>query len=298
LPDGSRTVELSARRWIHVAAPDGDDRRRLEELGLPGGFVDHALDPDELARIVRGGDDGQLLVTIRLPPGEGGSRSATTLGVAVLPDRVITVSRDPAPALVVEVAGRDVIRDARPLRQVVELLLAIAQAYVGRVAAIDDRVEQLERDLARSLQNREVLALLDEQKALVHLERALASNRIMLDRLLGEPRCAPEGDEVTLLQDAVVEFEQAMEMTRISTEILASMMDAFASIINNNLNQVFRVLAALTVIVAVPGVLAALWGMNVPVPGAGRTWAFAVLVVSVLAAAGGIALLFRSRRWL
>jgi magnesium transporter len=200
--------------------------------------------------------------------------------------------------VVTEVAGRDAIRDARPLRQLVELLLAIAQAFVTRVDAIDGRVEQLERDLAASLQNREVLALLDEQKALVHLERALASNQIMLQRLLEEPRCAPEGAEVTLLKDAVVEFEQAMQMTRISTEILSSMMDAFASIINNNLNQVFRILGALTVIVSVPGVIAALWGMNVPVPGTGSAWAFAALVVAVIALAGGVALLFRSRRWL
>jgi magnesium transporter len=290
-------TELPARGWIHVAAPDAADRRRLGELGVSEDFVKHALDKHELARIEHDGGSEGTLIIIRLPPRETGRRANATLGVVLFDDRLVTIAGEPVP-LIDEVAGREVLREARPLRQLVELLFAIAQTFVVRVDKIDERVEKLEQAIAKSQQNREVLALLEEQKGLVHLDLALASNKIMLERLLEEPRCKAKGDEKEILDDALVEFRQAAEMTRISTEILSGMMDAFASIINNNLNQVFKVLAALTIVLAVPNLMVGMWGMNVPVPGEQATWAFAALVCGAIALALGVALLFRSKRWL
>jgi magnesium transporter len=142
------------------------------------------------------------------------------------------------------------------------------------------------------------MQLLRYEKSLVYFTTALKSNELVLERLgkghiLGWP---PE--EADLLEDVSVEIRQAIEMVDISQNILSQMMDAFASIVSNNLNEVMKILTAATIIVAFPTLIASLYGMNVALPGARHPLAFAAVLAGSFLVAALLALILRRKKWL
>lgn len=288
--------ELPRKGWIHAIAPDADERAGLTEVGVPAQLLDHALDPRELARVDHD-DDGGTLIVLRVPHVESEGQRSTTLGVVVVGDLLVTVATAQL-EVIGALASREEVVGARPMRVFVELLVVTAAVFEKRVNDIDADVDRLEDCLQSAQRNEEITALLRQQKALVHFERALLSNQIMLERLGDDQRCGFRDDERAMLDNAVVEFRQAIQTTKISAEILSNMMDAFTSMISNNLNRVMKMLASLTVILAIPTMIAGLWGMNVALPMGARTWAFAALLGGTTALCLGVALLFVRNKWL
>ena len=118
--------------------------------------------------------------------------------------------------------------------------------------------------------------MLSLEKALVYFSTSLRSNTAVLDKV---PRLLKffEEDE-DLWEDVLIENRQAIEMSNIYREILSGTMDAYASIISNNLNVVMKVLASITLIISVPSMVAAFWGMNTGVPFEGKAWGFWVVI--------------------
>lgn len=286
---------VPARGWVHVTAPDDAERAALAAAGLDGDLLRHALDVHEVARVEHD-DDGRTLIILRVPGArEAGSRS-TTLGVVLRGELCATMTATPLPVVAAAAARLPVTE--RPAQVLAHIVLTVAETLLARVDEIDAAVDELERALQTSQRNQEVLALLDRQKELVYLERALVADQLVIERLLTDPRGTFDGADKDVLAGALVELRQAIQMTAISAEILASMMDAFASIISINLNRVMKVLAGLALIAAIPAVVATLWGMNVPVPGAGHPWAFVILAAIALILAVAVGLVFVRRRWL
>ena len=281
-------------RWVHAVAPDAAEQADLQARGVPPDFVRHALDVDEVARIEHA-PSGATLIVLRVPDGAAGGRS-TSLSVIVRPELVVTVASHRLELL--ESFSARLAEDLPAAGLLPELVHAVSAAFLVRLDRIDQAVERLEESLRTSLRNQEVLGLLDCQKTLVHLERALAANQILLERLRDDTTLALDAPARRRLDEALIELRQAIQMTTISAEILATMMDAFASIISNNLNHVMKTMAALTIIVSIPTMVAGLWGMNVPIPGGHVPWAFAALVSGLMACSVVIAILFRRRRWL
>ena len=93
-------------------------------------------------------------------------------------------------------------------------------------------------------------------------------------------------EDEELLEDAIIENKQAIEMSKIYSDILNGTMDAYASIISNNLNGVMKMLTSITIILAMPTLIASLWGMNVPVPFQDNPWGFAILSVASIVVTG------------
>ena len=124
----------------------------------------------------------------------------------------------------------------------------------------------LEDQLQRSQRNRELLELLKYQKSLVYFTTALKSNELMMERLQRWQFFRMYEEDEDLLEDVITENQQAIEMTNISTNILSSTMDTFASIISNNLNVVMKFLASATIVVSMPTIVYSFFGMNVDLP--------------------------------
>jgi len=131
---------------------------------------------------------------------------------------------------------------------------------------INKIVEGLEDQLQASTRNREVLELLKYQKSLTYFTTALKSNELMMERLQRSQILKAYPEDEDLLEDVITENQQAIEMTNIASNILSGMMDAFASIISNNLNAVMKFLAAITVVLSLPTMIASFYGMNVDLP--------------------------------
>lgn len=288
--------ELPRKGWIHAISPGPEERLALVDRGVPPEFIAHALDPHELGRVDRIGR-GETLVVIRVPQVQSEGHRSTTLAVVIVGDLMVTIASGPL-QVIGELAGRAGLGEVRPFRVLVELLLITAAVFVKRVNDIDEDVDRLEDKLQTAQRNEDINELLQQQKALVHLERALASNQIMLERLQKDDLTGMNDEERELLEDAIIEFHQAIQTTKISADILSSMMDAFTSMISNNLNQVMKVLASLTVMIAIPTMVAGLWGMNVHLPGEDHAWAFWVLLGATASASLALALVFARKKWI
>lgn len=290
---------LSATPWIHASDPTGDELDALVALGADREDLAHSLDPDEVARLASHG--GTTLIILRLPwkpnnPDDLPFRSMTA-GVLVLRDgRLLTVCRHESD--VFERAARREPELSRPWPLVLCLVEEIAAGYLRHLRTIDAEVERLEDELQASLRNREVLGLLRYQKSLVHFTTALSSIEIVLDRVGRHAAPALGESDASQLEDARIEVRQAREMCGVAENILSQMMDAFASIISNNLNVVMKVLTAATVILSIPMLIASVYGMNVTLPGQHHPMSFGAIVLLSFGLSLALAVLLRRLRWL
>jgi magnesium transporter len=187
---------------------------------------------------------------------------------------------------------------AKRNRFILHLLHLTASKYLSYLREINKALDTLEDQLKASTRNKELHGILRYQKSLVYFTEALRSNELMMERLQRGQFFTTYPDDEDLLEDALTENQQAIAMTSIATEILSSTMDAFASIISNNVNIVMKFLAAATIILMVPNILSGFWGMNVDVPFTNWPWAFpAIMAVSILLAVL-VARIFIRRDWM
>lgn len=292
----------SACQWVDVIARTRQEIERVcDDTGAPRELALHALDIDELARVDHH-PEGAILVVMRVPCADEGVAVETplrtvALSVILMNDSVLTIAsaKLDVVACAVRVRPRMVRSSAGIL---IALVLATADRYLDHLRGIDAAVNDLETTLQQSLRNEELRLLLGHQKSLVHFRIGIRSNLIMLERLAKDARVFSTSDERELLDDAMVEMRQAAEMTTVSSDILGEMMDAFASIISNNLNGMMKVMTALMIVIAVPSMVAAFYGMNVSLPGQHYAGAFNVVVLCALGAACALMVFFRRGRWL
>jgi magnesium transporter len=300
---GLATVDdVVPNSWIHVVNPQNGEIARLrDEFGVPESFVAAALDPDEKARIDHEED---ILLIILLVPYVYADTSdvpydTVPLGIILTHDYLITVCRRELSF----VGGFGVktpksVSTAKRQRLILQLFYAAAQTYLTYLRQIDAAVDNVQHKLQRSLKNNELLELLRYQKSLTYFRTGLESNGIMMRRLQKTLTFEIYPEDAELLEDVLVENAQATEMTKISADILSQMMDAFASIISNNLNDVMKILAVATIILSIPTVLGSLYGMNVLLPGQDSPVTFAAIVLTSLGISAAVLFYSWKRDWL
>lgn len=284
-------------RWLHFNQPTAAEITYLEEsLGVPADYVRHSLDIGERARIKR--DHGVMLIVLRVPYFQGNIATVPfvtiPLGIVLTGELVITICQ----------AETDVIREmfhdsARPREHfLLQLLMMATTTYLRYLEQINRLIDEVEERLKVSTRNKEVLELLKYQKCLVYFTTALKANELMMERLQKSDWLVLDEVDKTLLEDVFIEQHQAVEVATISENILSQMMDAFASIIANNLNVVMEFLAAVTIILALPTLVASFYGMNVALPFQHSPLAFLFTVALSLLVCLGVAMAFIRRRWL
>ncbi len=289
--------------WIHVVAPTPEESARLhDEFGIPQSFITASLDADELARTDQ--EDGSTLNIVLVPHVYSEDPTdvpfnTTPLGIIVTGAYLFTVSRVRT-NLVSDFSRRYArsISTEKRNRLILQLFLAIAQQYLIFLRQIESQTDAIQRRVQVSLKNKELLELLRFQKSYIYFRQSLESNGLMMRRLQRSPLLEISSTDQELLEDAITENTQAAEVTKISSDILNQMMDAYASIISNNLNDVMKILAIATIILSVPTVLASLYGMNVPLPGQGSPYAFVTILVLTLALIALTSVFFWRRHWL
>ncbi len=293
--------EVVSGCWINAVNPTAQEIEYLQKLGRNDDFVLYPLDLDERARVEKENDE--ILIIVRIPHYNGESADipyiTIPLGIIMRPNMVVTVCRLDN-NLVSEVAGGRIrgFSTAKQNRFVLHFLLSTAAKYLSYLKEINRHVDTLEDCLQRSIENRELMTLLKYQKSLVYFTTGLKSNELMMERLQRSQLFKAYPDDQDLLDDVLTENQQAIEMVNIDGSILSQMMDAFASIISNNLNVVMKFLASITIVLSFPSMVASFYGMNILLPFAGNAWAiWIVLIISVLLSLGAV-LLLRRRNWL
>lgn len=287
--------------WVNVVDPTTDEIEKLINLGIPQDFITYPLDIDERSRTERE-DDGTLLVLIRIPfyQGEKSDVPYTTipLGVIIKETFIITVCRWQNPILQEFSSGRlRGLSTGKRHRFLLRLLLGTATRFLSNLREINRTVDLLEDQLQLSMRNKEVLELLKFQKSLVYFATGLKSNELMLERLQRTQMFHTYPDDEDLLEDVITENQQAIEMTNISNNILSSMMDAFASIISNNLNVVMKFLASVTIVLSIPTIVTSYFGMNVGLPFSDKPFAYLLIIGICMGISGLVVYIFMRRDW-
>ena len=286
--------------WINVINPSSEEITWLVSQKIPQDYLTYSLDIDERPRTER--ENGDLLIILRIPyyQGQAADIPYTTVPMGIiLTDRfILTICRWENDILKELTTGRlRSLSTSKRNRFILRLLLNTADKYLVHLREINKMVDALEDQLQKSTRNKEVLELVKYQKSLTYFTTALKANELMLERLNRSQmfKTYPEDDD--LLEDVIIENQQAIEMTNVSTNILSGMMDAFASIISNNLNGVMKFLAAITIVLSVPTMIASFFGMNVAVPLESHPAAFVAIIVFTVFVSLVIAYVFAKRDW-
>ena len=255
--------------WINVVDPDAKDIEYLVSLGIPKDFITYPLDIDERSRTEK--DDGYTLVLLRIPHFRNWEEDipyiAIPLGIIFNDENIITICRyknDLIDSILTK--NGKYFSTVKRNRFILQIMLANATHYLTYLRSLQRKIDKVEDELQRSIRNKEVLELLKYQKCLEYFSTALRSNEIMFERLQRNKFFTIFPDDSDLLEDVIIENQQAIEMTGIAGNLLGSMLDAYASIIQNNQNIIFKIMTAWTIILSLPTIVSSFFGMNVHLP--------------------------------
>ena len=272
--------------WVSLVAPtEGELQLISGQCALDMDVLRAALDTDERSRIDT--DEGYTMVLVNIPTVEEQSDrelySTIPFSILLVRDTIITVCSEDSPVIRAFEQGK--VREFNTKmksRFILQFLYKIAALYLQYLRNVDKKSEEVEAKLHKSTQNRELIELLKLEKSLVYFTTALRSNETVLEKLLRAELIKKYPEDAELLEDVIVENKQAIEMANIYSGILSGMMDAFASVISNNLNIVMKVLAIITIVMAIPTMIFSAYGMNVNMSGMPFTqsvWAFPIIIV-------------------
>lgn len=257
--------------WIKMINPSEAEIRQISgELGIEPDMLRDPLDDEEKPRIEK--EENSLLIIVDIPI-QGQDDEITTfdtlpLGMLVVEDSYfVTVCLKENPILD-EFANQRIkgFFTFKKTRFILQLLYRIATYYLRYLKQINRLNDHIERQIRRSMKNQELFALLNLEKSLVYFTTSLRSNEIVMEKLLRAKilKLYPEDEEI--MEEAIIENKQAIEMAHIYSNILSGMMDAFASVISNNLNMVMKFLTSITIVLSIPTMVASFFGMNVILP--------------------------------
>lgn len=276
--------------WINMIDPTEEEIKKVcQQTQIKEDFIRYSLDYEEKARIDEEDEDGTTLFIVDVPiiekEKEAEVYTTMPLGMIVVRDEyfiTVALKRN----LIIDsfekkrVKGFSTYKKSRFLLQI---MLTNASHYLTYLKQINKETEIAESILKTSMKNRELLKLLSLEKSLVYFTTSLKSNEVVMEKTLRGKILKLYDEDEDILEDAIIENKQAIEMSQIYSNILNGTMDAYASIISNNLNGVMKFLTSITIILAIPTLIASLWGMNVPVPLQNHPYGFIILVtISVI----------------
>ena len=255
--------------WVDVRWASPEDLAVLEKTyGILTEHLQDIVDTDEQSRLEK--EDDYTLLIVRLPVHDTRYEPAfftAPVGIVLFPDKVVTVCW--ADSEVLSDLSGNRVRGFSPENQnsfVLRLLGRASMVFLRHLKVLNRRTTAIERELQRSVRNTELIQLLTIEKSLVYFTTSLKSNELVLEKLLKSRLLRFQDEEMELLEDVEIDNRQAIAMANIYSDIQAGMMDAFASVISNNLNIVMKRLTIISVVMMIPTFIVSVFGMNVPLP--------------------------------
>ncbi len=272
--------EITDGCWINLTAPTQEEIARLEKEGILPEFLRYPLDEEETSRIEKE-EEGQLLIIVKIPDprhkGELVRYETIPLGIVVTDRLILTICLKENPIMNELLNSRQASRILQDrVRFIFHLFLRIAANYLKNLRLIDRLTNEYEDELHRSIKNQELIKLLNLEKSLVYFNTSLKANDLVMARLQSGRYIPINEDNEDILEDALIENQQAIEMAKIFSDILSGTMDAYASVISNNLNIVMKFLTSVTIVLMLPSLVASIYGMNIELPFQRSPHAFAI----------------------
>ena len=286
--------------WVNVECPTPDDFDFLEnELNVPAAFLHDIADTDERPRIDSEGN--WLLTILRIPIFvKDNNITYTTVPIGIITNNEIIISVCyHSTAMIpdfIEYARRKGINVPNRYELILRLIYSSSVWFLKYLKQINNEVSTAEKELQQSIRNEDLLRLMNLQKCLVYFNTSIRGNEVMIRKL---PKIFNEKDYQSpeLLEDVMIELKQAQNMVNIYSDILTGTMDAFASIISNNVNTIMKRMTSLSIVLMVPTLIASFYGMNVDIHIEELPHAFSLIVCfSVLLSALAF-IVFRKIKW-
>ncbi|SHH37282.1 magnesium transporter CorA family protein [Thermosipho atlanticus] len=253
---------------IRVIDPSADEIHMLSSLlQFDPDFIYDSLDDDERARIEI--DEDTILVILKIPKKFNGDSKipyrTVSMGIIIGKNYTILSTREPID-FIEHMIEKSKFEINKRSRMIFQLFLLNAKVFLGYLKEVNKTISIIEEELHRSMKNKELEEMMYLEKSLVYFTTSLRSNEIMMEKLLRGNILKIYEEDQDVLEDAIIENRQAIEVSNIYSDILAGMMDSYASVISNNLNIVMKILTVVTILMQIPTIITSFYGMNVALP--------------------------------
>ena len=290
--------------WVALTNPSQDELDRVKAVTkIDMDALKAALDEEERSRIEAEDEYQMVIADIPVIEEDEDTVSYFTIPMSVIitENYVVTVCLRETPILTAFMHGRVKNFYTRmKTRFIFQILYRNASLFLQYLRSIERRSEIIEKKLGENATNDEIIQLLELEKSLLYFTTSLKSNEIVLEKLLKTDAIKKYPEDTDLLEDVIIENKQAIEMAGIYTGILSDTRDAFASVSSNNLNNVMRFLAVVTIVMSIPTMIFSAYGMNLNqkgMPFADSPWGFAIIIGLCIVVSMAIALLFSKKKF-
>ena len=273
--------------WINLINPTPQEINEVSsEFNIEVNHILSALDEEERARIEVDDNCTVIIVDVPIKETEEGAGEYATIPMSIIVGDKFIITACLKNVQILDDFSCGKIKGFftyKKTRFILQLLYKNASCYLQYLRYIDRMSHKIEQELHKSMKNKELIQLLDLEKSLVYFTTSLRSNEIVLEKMMRMEAIKQYPEDEDLLEDVIIENKQAIEMANIYSNILSGTMDAFASVISNNLNIVMKTLTSITIVISIPTMMASFWGMNVNVPLQNNPFAFIyIIAISVI----------------
>lgn len=254
--------------WVNCTIPLEEEIKIIsKEFDIDFDFLKSALDEEESSRVDF--QDGVMLIVVDIPLqikyNESVTYYTTPLSIFLTNDNVITITLKNSDIINSFAAGRVKKGDTSDkINFILNIILYSASKYLRYLNQIIKNSDRIEKSLRKSMKNNELIQLLEIEKSLVYFSSSLKTTKVTLEKMFRLKFLDSDESDKELMDDVLIEIKQAIEMTETYLNIVSGTMEAFSSIISNNLNIVMKILASLTLIISIPTVISGIYGMNTP----------------------------------
>ena len=293
-------AEWQPNCWVNVECPDNDDFKFLtEELKVPESFLEDIADVDERPRTET--EDNWLLTILRIPM-QSNQRGVPfiTVPIGIITNDGIIVSvcyhhTELIPDFIQHTRRKNIVVNNK-LDLILRIIYSSAVWFLKYLKQINNDVATAEKELEKSIRNEDLLALMKLEKSMVFFNTSIRGNEVMLAKLQNIFQ-EPEYIDKDLVEDVEIELKQAHNTVNIYSDILTGTMDAFASIISNNVNTIMKRMTSLSIILMVPTLIASFYGMNVPIYMEDMPHGFVVIILLSILLSATAFFIFRKIKW-
>ncbi|MCS5289241.1 magnesium transporter CorA family protein [Staphylococcus aureus] len=271
--------------WINVVEPDREEIENLmEQYNIPEDFIRDPLDSEESSRIEYDEDTGYSLIIIDLPIVNSTNRSVLSfvtipLGIIIGNGIIVTVC-DSENEFLENLPKRDINLKFHS-RFALEILTTIADHYNRNLRLLNKSRIRIEKELKNNITNKQLFKLMEVEKSLVYFLAALKGNDTIIKKLFRLPAIKRFEEDEELLEDLIIENNQAIETTELHQRILESITTSYASLLSNDMNTIMKTLTLFTVLLTLPTLVFSFFGMNVPLPIDDHSYISWIIVVGI-----------------
>ena len=259
---------IETNTWIDLVEPTEEEIKEVvEKTDIPANLLIKLLDSDEVARIEKEDDATLIIIDVPYVIDKKIKNKYSTLPLGIISYKNYLVTIAIKETEVVEDVMENRVKSVFTMKKsrfLIQILHRVATLYLKYLKEINLEIEAKEKNLINATNNKYLLQLMNIQKSLVYFVTSLKSNDIILEKLEKGNLIEFYEEDMDVLEDAIIENRQGIETSLIYREIVASLQETYSGVISNNLNEIMKFLAGITIVFSIPTMIASFMGMNVP----------------------------------